>query len=118
RRVGLAPLARMEISAQAADRLGSSPLPPTSKLQIRTEQRYRLSLASPGLATLFFRLLFVNLGHILGGLLSNSFRSAGWHLSALLGLASDVTNTYPLRRDKDRKSIVYGMSDVHISHTT
>src|SRR5699024_10601468 len=51
RRVVLAPRARMEISAQAADRLGSSPLPPTSKLQIRTEQRYRLSLASPGLAS-------------------------------------------------------------------
>ena len=104
RRVVLAPRARMEISAQAADRLGSSPLPPTSKLQIRTEQRYRLSLASPGLASLFCRLLFVNLGHILGGLLSNSFRSAGWHLSALFGLASDVTTTSALRRANARRN--------------
>ncbi|WP_209325305.1 glycosyl transferase [Brevibacterium renqingii] len=104
RRVVLAPRARMEISARAAAQLGSSPLPPVSKFQIRTEQRYRLSLASPGLPSLFCRLVLVNLGHILGGLLSNDFRSAGWHLSALFGLAADMTATSPLRRANARRS--------------
>ncbi|WP_210605136.1 glycosyl transferase [Brevibacterium oceani] len=104
RRVILAPRARMEISAEAAARLGSSPQPPVSKFQIRTEQRYRLSLASPGAAPLFGLLAVVNLGHILGGLLSNNLRSAGWHLGALFGLAADITTTAPLRRANARRS--------------
>jgi hypothetical protein len=104
RRVILGPRARMEISAEAAAKFGSSPKPPVSKFQIRTEQRYRLSLASPGLVSLFGVLVFSNLGHILGGLLSNNFRSAGWHFNALFGLAADVTTTAPLRRANARRS--------------
>ncbi|UVI37413.1 glycosyl transferase [Brevibacterium spongiae] len=104
RRVLLAPRARMEISAEAAAQLGSSPQPPASKLQIRTEQRYRLSLAGQGAGSLLFRLVFANLGHILGGLLSNNFRSAGWHLGALFGLPADIATTAPLRRANGRRS--------------
>src|SRR5699024_2548824 len=74
RRVALAPRARMGISAQPADRLGSSTLPPSSELQMRTEQPYLRSRASPALAILFCRPLSVNLGHMLAGLLSNSYR--------------------------------------------
>ena len=105
-RVLLAPRARMEISSASAARLGSSPHPPTSKNQIRTEQRYRLSLASQGLLSLFCLLAIGHLGRILGGLLSNNFRPAGWHLSALFGLPADVSTTAPLRRANARRNRV------------
>src|SRR5699024_12449781 len=88
----------------APARMGPPHLPPPPSLHILTAQRYPLSLASPGLASLFCRLLFANLGHILGGLLPNSFRSARWHLSALFGLASDVTTTSALRRANARRN--------------
>ncbi|MGC3021395.1 MULTISPECIES: glycosyltransferase family 2 protein [unclassified Brevibacterium] len=104
RRVLLAPGARMEISAEAAAQLRSSPQPPVSKFQIRTEQRYRLSLAGQGQAALLFLLAFSNFGHILGGLLSNNFRSAGWYLGALFGLPADARTTAPLRRANARRS--------------
>ena len=105
-RVLLAPRARMEISSASAARLGSSPHPPTSKNQIRTEQRYRLSLASQGLLSLFCLLAIGHLDRILGGLLSNNFRPAGWHLSALFGLPADVSTTAPLRRANARRNRV------------
>ena len=104
RRVLLAPRAKMEISAEAAAAYGSSPLPPRSPAQIRTEQRYRLSLAGHRTGPLFFSLVLGNLGHILGGLLSNNFRSAGWHLRALFGLTGDLTTTAPLRRANAKRS--------------
>ena len=105
-RVLLAPRARMEISSTSAARLGSSPHPPTTKAQIRTEQRYRLSLAGQGLFSLFCLLALGHLGRIIGGLLSNNFRPAGWHFSALFGLPADVTTTAPLRRANARRNRV------------
>ncbi|MGC2940301.1 MULTISPECIES: glycosyl transferase [unclassified Brevibacterium] len=103
-RVLLAPRARMEISSASAARLGSSPHPPTSKTQIRTEQRYRLSLAGQGLLSLFCLLAVGHLGRIVGGLLSNNFGPAGWHFSALFGLPADVSTTAPLRRANARRT--------------
>ncbi|MGR6089306.1 glycosyl transferase [Brevibacterium sp. CSND-B09] len=105
-RVLLAPRARMEISAASAARLGSSPHPPRSKSQIRTEQRYRLSLAGQGLVSLFCLLALGHLGRVIGGLLSNNFRPAGWHLGALIGLPADVSTTAPLRRANARRNRV------------
>ncbi|WP_166825769.1 glycosyltransferase family protein [Brevibacterium limosum] len=103
-RVLLAPRARMEISSASAARLGSSPHPPTSQTQIRTEQRYRLSLAGQGLFSLFSLLALGHLGRIGGELLANNFRPAGWHLSALFGLPADVSTTAPLRRANARRN--------------
>ncbi|WP_432791380.1 glycosyl transferase [Brevibacterium sp. K11IcPPYGO002] len=103
-RVLLAPRARLEISSASAARLGSSPHPPRSKAQIRAEQRYRLSLAGQGLFALFCLLALGHLGRIVGGLLANNFKPAGWHLSALFGLPADVSTTAPLRRANARRN--------------
>ncbi|SMX79388.1 glycosyl transferase [Brevibacterium linens] len=105
-RVLLAPHARTEISSVSAARLGSSPHPPRSKAQIRAEQRYRLSLAGQGLFPLFCLLALGHLGRIVGGLLANSFKPAGWHLSALFGLPADVSTTASLRRANARRNRV------------
>ncbi|WP_025777162.1 glycosyl transferase [Brevibacterium sp. VCM10] len=105
-RVLLAPRARMEIASASAARLGSSPHPPRSKAQIRAEQRYRLSLAGQGLFPLFCLLALGHLGRIVGGLLANNFKPAGWHLSALFGLPADVSTTAPLRRANARRNRV------------
>ncbi|GAA1849334.1 glycosyl transferase [Brevibacterium marinum] len=104
RRVVLAPGAELTISAASATQLGSSPLPPRSKSQIRTEQRYRLSLARPRFAGLFCLLLLTQLKNTLAGLLSNNVRSASWYFTALLGLASDARTTSRLRRANARRS--------------
>ncbi len=103
-RVLLAPRARMEIASASAARLGSLPHPPRSKAQIRAEQRYRLSLAGQGLFALFCLLALGHLGRIVGELLANNFKPAGWHLSALFGLPADVSTTAPLRRANARRN--------------
>ena len=104
RRVVLAPRAKLTTSASGAAQLGSSPLPPLSKFQIRTEQRYRLSLAQPGFVGLFCLLVLTQLKNTLAGLLSNNVRSASWYFSALLGLASDARTTSRLRKANVRRN--------------
>ncbi|SMX68318.1 hypothetical protein BSP239C_00236 [Brevibacterium sp. 239c] len=104
RRVVVAPNARLTVSARSAAQLGSSPLPPASKSQIRTEQRYRLSLSCPGFAGIFCLLILTQLKNTLAGLLSNNVRAASWYFSALLGLAADARITSRLRRSNARRS--------------
>lgn len=104
RRVVLAPRARLTTSASGAAQLGSSPLPPLSKSQIRTEQRYRLSLAQPGIAGLFCLLVLTQLKNALAGLLSNNVRSASWYFLALLGLGADAGATSRLRKANVRRN--------------
>ena len=104
RRVVLAPRAKLAISASEAAQLGSSPLPPLSKSQIRAEQRYRLSLAQPKFAGLFCLLVLTQLKNTLAGLLSNNVRSASWYFSALLGLPADARTTSRLRKANARRN--------------
>lgn len=104
KRVVAAPGAKLSVSASTADQLGSSPLPPISKFQIRTEQRYRLSLARPGIVALVCLLALTQLGNALAGLLSNNVRPASWYFSALFGLAADVRTTARLRRASTRRN--------------
>ena len=104
RRVVLAPQSKLTISASEAAQLGSSPLPLLSKSQIRSEQRYRLSLAQPRFAGLFCLLVLSQLKNTLAGLLSNNVRSAFWYFSALLGLAADAHTTSRLRQANVRRN--------------
>lgn len=104
KRVVLAPRAELSVSESTAAQLGSSPLPPVSKFQIRTEQRYRLSLARPGFLGLFCLLALTQMKNTLAGLLGNNVRSAGWYLSAFFGLAADASTTAPLRRANSRRN--------------
>lgn len=116
RRVVVAPGARLTVSARSAAQLGSSPLPPRSKSQIRTEQRYRLSLASPGFGSIFCLLILTQLKNTLAGLLSNNVRAASWYFAALLGLASDARITSRLRRSNARRSrLAKHAGDSHVA---
>ena len=103
KRVVVAPRARMEVSAAEAAQLGSSARPPRSSGQIRAEQRYRLSLARPGLLGLTLGLALTRIGRALLALLGNDPRTAGWHLSALVGLSSDVSATARLRKANGKR---------------
>ncbi|WP_344251293.1 glycosyl transferase, partial [Brevibacterium sanguinis] len=103
RRVALAPGARLDISAAEAAQLGTSAKPPTSRAQVRTEQRYRLSLARPGLVRLLITLAATQLGAGLLSLLGNDVRTAGWRFAALVGLPADVRATARLRRANARR---------------
>ncbi len=104
RRVVLAPSARLEISAEHAARLGSSAHPPVSRSQIRSEQRYRLSLAAPWLPALICLLVLGRAKDAVLALLANDVRTASWHLSALLGLGADARSTAKVRRANVRRS--------------
>lgn len=116
RRVVVAPRARLAVSADSAAQLGSSPLPPLSKSQIRTEQRYRLSLASPGFGGIFCLLILTQLKNTLAGLLSNNVRAASWYCSALLGLVADARTTARLRRSNARRSrLAKRTTDSHVA---
>ena len=103
KRVVVAPRARLEVSAAEAAQLGSSARPPRSSGQIRSEQRYRLSLARPGLPALVLGLALTRIGRALLALLGNDPRTARWHFSALLGLPSDVRATGRLRRANGKR---------------
>lgn len=103
KRVVVAPRARLEVSAAEAAQLGSSARPPRSSGQIRSEQRYRLSLARPGLPALVLGLALTRIGRALLALLGNDPRTAGWHSSALLGLPSDVRATGRLRKANGKR---------------
>lgn len=103
KRVVVAPRARLEVSAAEAAQLGSSVRPPRSSGQIRSEQRYRLSLARPGLPALVLGLALTRIGRALLALLGNDPRTARWHFSALLGLPSDVRATGRLRRANGKR---------------
>lgn len=103
KRVVVAPRARLEVSAAEAAQLGSSARPPRSSGQIRSEQRYRLSLARPGLPALVLGLALTRMGRALLALLGNDPRTAGWHFSALLGLPSDVRATGRLRKANGKR---------------
>ncbi|MGO2375588.1 glycosyl transferase [Brevibacterium aurantiacum] len=116
RRVVVAPSARLTVSTALASQLGSSPLPPLSKAQIRTEQRYRLSLASPGFLSIFCLLVLTQLKNTLAGLLSNNVRAASWYFSALLGLGADAGTTARLRRSNARRSrLAKRTTDSHVA---
>ena len=116
RRVVVAPRAGLTVSADSAAQLGSSPLPPLSKSQIRTEQRYRLSLATPGLAGIFCLLILTQLKNTLAGLLSNNVRAASWYFSALLGLVYDAGTTSRLRRSNARRNrLAKRTTDSHVA---
>ncbi|GAA1528625.1 glycosyltransferase [Brevibacterium picturae] len=116
RRVVVAPHARLTVSALSASQLGSSSLPPSSKAQIRTEQRYRLSLASPGFVRIFCLLALTQLKNTLAGLLSNNVRAASWYFSALLGLGADARTISRLRRSNARRSrIAKRSADSHVA---
>ncbi|MCF2574229.1 glycosyl transferase [Brevibacterium sp. UCMA 11754] len=116
RRVVVAPRAGLTVSAHSAAQLGSSPLPPLSKSQIRTEQRYRLSLATPGFAGIFCLLILTQLKNTLAGLLSNNVRAASWYFSALLGLVSDAGTTSRLRRSNARRNrLAKRTTDSHVA---
>ncbi|MDN6602659.1 glycosyl transferase [Brevibacterium sp.] len=116
RRVIIAPHAKLTVSAASAAQLGSSPLPPRSKTQIRTEQRYRLSLANPGFAGIFCLLVLTQLKNTLAGLLSNNVRAASWYFSALLGLVADARTTSRLRRSNARRSrLAKRTTDTHVA---
>ncbi|WP_350271049.1 glycosyl transferase [Brevibacterium sp. CBA3109] len=116
RRVVVAPRARLTVSATSAAQLGSSPLPPRSKSQIRSEQRYRLSLASPGFGGIFCLLILTQLKNTLAGLLSNNVRAASWYFSALLGLVADARTTSHLRRSNARRSrLAKRTTDSHVA---
>ncbi|SMX78111.1 glycosyltransferase [Brevibacterium antiquum] len=116
RRVVVAPRARLTVSATSAAQLGSSPLPPRSKSQIRSEQRYRLSLASPGFGGIFCLLILTQFKNTLAGLLSNNVRAASWYFSALLGLVADARTTSHLRRSNARRSrLVKRTTDSHVA---
>lgn len=104
KRVVLAPHARLGISATEAAQLGTSPRPPRAAAQIRTEQRYRLSLARPGLVPLVCLLALTRLGDGLLALLGNDPRTAGWHFRALFGLSADVSATARLRRANAKRA--------------
>ena len=103
KRVVVAPRARLEVSAAEAAQLGSSARPPRSSGQIRSEQRYRLSLARPGLPALVLGLALTRIGRALLALLGNDPRTARWHFSALLGLPSDVRATGRLRKANGKR---------------
>ncbi|QPS32384.1 glycosyl transferase [Brevibacterium casei] len=103
KRVVVAPRARLEVSAAEAAQLGSSARPPRSSGQIRSEQRYRLSLARPGLPALVLGLALTRIGRALVALLGNDPCTAGWHFSALLGLPSDVRATGRLRKANGKR---------------
>lgn len=112
KRVVLAPRAHLEIGAEQTKRLGTSPHPPLSKFQIRSEQRYRLSLSSPGLFPLLLRLFFSLAVSGLGALLANDVRSAGWYFSALFGLGSDAGAMSGLRRANAKRNRRSGTAHV------
>ena len=116
RRVVVAPRAALAVSAASAAQLGSSPLPPLSKSQIRTEQRYRLSLASPGFAGIFCLLVLTQMKNTVAGLLSNNVRSASWYFSALLGLPADARVTSRVRRANARRiRLAKRSTDSHVA---